>query len=85
MDKDFLMATFYCDAHPDSPFNKRKLLSIFRDDCNITIRGNLLKFYLGGRVKYRYTITNGEELKALLWEHFGINVEYTLRDEGMDY
>lgn len=85
MDKDFLMATFYCDAHPDSPFNKRKLLSIFRDDCNITIRGNFLKFYLGGRVKYRYVIQNGEELKAILWEHFGINVEYTLRDEGMDY
>lgn len=85
MDKDFLMATFYCDAHPESPFNKRKVLSIFRDDCNITIRGNFLKFYLGGRVKYRYVIKDGEELKAILWEHFGINVEYTLRNEGMDY
>ena len=85
MDKDYILPCFWCDAHPDSPFNKGKTLSIFRDDCNITIRGNLLKFYLGGRVKYRYDIKSGEELKAILWEHFGINVEYPLRNEGLDY
>ena len=85
LDKDFIMPCFWCDAHPDSPFNKGKTLSIFRDDCNITIRSNLLKFYLGGRVKYRYNIQTGEELKAILWEHFGINVEYKLKNEGIDY
>lgn len=85
IDKDFIPASFWCDAHPDSPFIKNKKLSIFREDCNITIRGNWMKFYLSGRVKYRYKIRNGWELKELLWEYFGINVEYTLKDDGMDF
>ena len=52
---------------------------------NITIRGNFLKFYLSGRVKYRYKIKNGADLKEVLWEYFGINVEYRLKNDGMDY
>lgn len=85
IDKDFITASFWCDAHPDSPFIKSKKLSIFREDCNITIRGNYLKFYLGGRVKYRYKINTGAELKEILWEYFGINVEYSLKDDGIEY
>lgn len=85
IDKDFITASFWCDAHPDSPFIKSKKLSIFREDCNITIRGNYLKFYLGGRVKYRYKINTGAELKEILWEYFGINVEYHLKDDGIEY
>lgn len=85
IDKDFITASFWCDAHPDSPFIKSKKLSIFREDCNITIRGNYLKFYLGGRVKYRYKINTGAELKEILWEYFGINVEYQLKDDGIEY
>lgn len=85
IDKDFITASFWCDAHPDSPFIKSKKLSIFREDCNITIRGNYLKFYLGGRVKYRYKINTGAELKEILWEYFGINAEYRLKDDGIEY
>lgn len=85
IDKDFITPSFWCDAHPDSPFIKSKKLSIFREDCNITIRGNYLKFYLGGRVKYRYKINTGAELKEILWEYFGINVDYRLKDDGIEY
>ena len=85
IDKDFITASFWCDAHPDSPFIKSKKLSIFREDCNITIRSNYLKFYLGGRVKYRYKINTGAELKEILWEYLGINVEYRLKDDGIEY
>lgn len=85
IDKDFITASFWCDAHPDSPFIKSKKLSIFREDCNITVRGNYLKFYLGGRVKYRYKINTGAELKEILWEYFGINVDYRLNDDGIEY
>lgn len=85
IDKDFITASFWCDAHPDSPFIKSKKLSIFREDCNITIRGNYLKFYLGGRVKYRYKINTGAELKEILWEYFGINVDHRLKDDGIEY
>lgn len=85
LDIDFVMAAYWCDAHPDSPFRKTKKLSIFREDCNITIRENYLKFYLGGRVKYRYKIKNGAELKEILWEYFGINVEYALANDGIEF
>lgn len=85
IDKDYILPSFWCDAHPDSPFNKNKKLSIFREDCNITIRGNFLKFYLGGKVKYRYRIRTGAELKEVLWEYFGVNVEYRLKDDGIDF
>lgn len=85
IDKDFITPSFWCDAHPDSPFIKGKMLSIFREDCNITIRKNFLKFYLDGKVKYRYKITTGAELKELLWEYFGVNVEYRLKNDGIDY
>ena len=85
IDKDFITASFWCDAHPDSPFIKSTKRSIFREDCNITIRSNYLKFYLGGRVKYRYKINTGAELKEILWEYFGINVEYRLKDDGIEY
>ncbi len=84
LDKDFILPSFWCDAHPDSPFNKHKLLSIFREDCNININRNYLKFYLGGRVKYRYLIKNGQELKSVLWEYFGVSLDYPLKNEGMD-
>lgn len=85
IDNDYILPSFWCDAHPDSPFNKNKKLSIFREDCNITIRGNFLKFYLGGKVKYRYRIRTGAELKEVLWEYFGVNVEYRLKDDGIDF
>lgn len=85
IDKDFITPAFWCDAHPDSPFTKNKKVSIFREDCNITIRGNYLKFYLDGRVKYRYKIHTESDLKEILWEYFGINVEYKLKHNGMDY
>ena len=67
-----------------SPLNKGKAISVFREDCNITIRGNLLKFYLGGRVKYRYTINTEYDLKGVLWEYFGIAVDYPLPNGGID-
>ena len=57
---------------------------MFREDCNITIRGNLLKFYLGGRVKYRYAINTKDDLKGVLWEYFGIAVDYSLPHGGID-
>ena len=81
---DFIPACIYTDHHPDSPLNKGKAISVFREDCNITIRGNLLKFYLGGRVKYRYTINTEYDLKGVLWEYFGIAVDYPLPNGGID-
>lgn len=84
LDMDFIPACIYTDLHPDSPLNKGKAISVFREDCNITIRGNLLKFYLGGRVKYRYTINTEYDLKGVLWEYFGIAVDYPLPNGGID-
>lgn len=84
LDMDFIPASIYTDFHPASTLNKTKAISVFREDCNITIRGNLLKFYLGGKVKYRYNILTEAELKSILWEYFGIAIDYRLPNGGID-
>lgn len=84
IDKDYIMPMFWCEKSPESPFVQGKTLSLFREDCNLTLRGNLMKFYVNGRIKYRYKITSGEELKSVLAEYFGINVSYPLKNDGLD-
>lgn len=83
-DFDYIMATVFCDVHPLSPINKFKKISIFDGDCNITIRGNMLKFYSHGKVTGSTEIKTEEELKKIMYEYFGIHVEYSMKNGGID-
>lgn len=84
LDIDFVMPSVFCDVHPMSPINKYKKISIFKDEYNITIRKNILKFYSGGRVAEAMEIKTEEELRAVLKKYFNISVEYELKNGGID-
>jgi N-hydroxyarylamine O-acetyltransferase len=40
---DFIAPNFYCERHPDSPFNKREMFSLKTADGRITLDGNVYK------------------------------------------
>lgn len=84
MDFDYIMATIFCDVHPLSPINKFKKISIFNDDCNITIKGNYLKFYSHGNVIESREIKTEAELRKIMKEYFNIEVEYNMKNGGID-
>lgn len=40
---DFVAPNFYCERHPDSPFNKREMFSLKTAEGRITLDGNIYK------------------------------------------
>ena len=40
---DFIALNFYCERHPDSPFNKQEMFSLKTADGRITLDGNVYK------------------------------------------
>lgn len=74
IDDDFTMPSFYCEKHPDSTFNKFMKISIFTEESNKTIVGNVFKVYSGARVIERYKIETKEAAINLLQTNFGIEV-----------
>lgn len=84
MDLDYVMPTIFCDVHPLSPINKFKKLSIFKGDCNITIRGNYLKFYSNGRITEIREIKTETELIEIMKGYFNIIIEYKMKNNGLD-
>lgn len=50
---DFIAPTFYCEHHPDSPFNKEEMFSLKTAQGRITLDGHLYKEIAGGQVTAR--------------------------------
>lgn len=46
-DVDFLQPSFFCEAHPDSPFNKEPMIAIKTEDGRRTIDGRVYKVFCG--------------------------------------
>ena len=44
---DFVAPSFYCEKHPDSPFNKQEMFAVKTPDGRITLDGNVLKIFHG--------------------------------------
>lgn len=74
LDIDYLMPSFYCETHPDSPFNQCMKLSIFTDTCNITLNDKILKFYESARVVKQTEMKSKIEIENALSEYFGIQM-----------
>ena len=50
---DFVALNFYCEKHPDSPFNKQEMFAVKTLDGRRTLDGNLYKEIRGGTVTAR--------------------------------
>ena len=74
IDDDFVMPSFYCEKHPDSPFNKVLKIAIYTPDSNLNIVDNEYKVYKMGKCVEEHIIKSREEALVMLKEKFGIVV-----------
>lgn len=47
VEEDFIPASFWCEKHPDSPFNKGNMIAIKTPDGRRTVDGNIYKEFAG--------------------------------------
>ncbi len=69
---DYVMPSFWCEKHPDSPFTKAPMLAIKTKAGRAAIDGNQLSLYENDTVERR--IFGEEEYPALLARYFGIQL-----------
>lgn len=67
---DFEAGNFYCEKHPDSPFNKTEMFAMKTLSGRITLDGNVYKEFDGDKVSVR-EIT--EEEKDVFYGKFGLH------------
>ena len=75
---DFAAATFYCEKHPDSIFNKEKMIAIKTPDGRRTIDGNVYKVFGASGVTAE-TIETDARMREVLKTQFGIGVKQNIR------
>lgn len=71
---DYIMPSFWCEKHPDSPFIKTNMLSIKTPTGRKTLDGNTFRCFCGTEVSEK-VLTN-EEIPAVLAEVFGLTDVY---------
>jgi len=71
LDIDYVMPSFWCEAHPDSIFHKSNIVSLKTDTGRKTIAGMLHRVFEGDEVT-ETEIKSEEELNGILRNVFGI-------------
>jgi len=69
---DFIMPSFWCERHPDSPFHKALMLAIKTETGRYAINGRDYKEFEGDTLTYIEEGVDDARLEVLLWEKFGI-------------
>lgn len=73
-DVDFVQPSFYCEKHPDSPFNKDYMIAIKTSDGRRTIDGRCYKVFVGEDIAHIEDGISDERLNELLKNEFMLNV-----------
>lgn len=78
LDMDFIMPSFYCERHPNSPFIDTLKLSIFTPDSNLSLVDDRYYVYQNTRVVETQTVSD-DEARNILLQKFYIDVpnDYT--------
>jgi N-hydroxyarylamine O-acetyltransferase len=66
---DYIAPNFYCEKHPDSPFNKQEMFALKTAEGRITLDGNLYKEFRNGEVVAKEL---SEEEMASTYGKFGL-------------
>lgn len=70
---DFVPLSFYCSTHPDSVFTQWRMVNLRTDDGNISITDDAFT-RVTPEGKETKRVESDEEFRALLSEHFGIEL-----------
>ena len=73
-DVDFLQPSFFCEKHPDSPFNKSYMLAIKTPDGRRTIDGRTYKVFEGEKLVYIEEDLSDVRLRSLFENEFQLTV-----------
>jgi len=71
---DFLQPTFFCEKHPDSPFNKEYMLAIKTPSGRRTIDGRVYKIFEGETLVHIEENITDERLHSLFENEFRMTV-----------
>lgn len=72
-EKDYVMPTFFCEKHPDSPFLKGPQMSIFPKNKHITVANQTFIISDGNRIVEKHELTESE-FETVCLEYFHINI-----------
>lgn len=72
IDIDYIMPSFFCEKHPDSPFIDIRKISVFTDTSVISIVDDVLKIYEFGKVVERVVLNDAAETQNALLKYFKI-------------
>lgn len=68
---DYIAPNFYCEQHPDSPFNKQEMFSLKTEAGRITLDGHLYKEFRGDNV---FATELPDAAMAAAYERFGLKM-----------
>ena len=72
---DFIPTSFWCEKHPDSPFNKAPMLALKTQEGRKTVDGDSFKIFKGDELVSFIDKLSREQLKCIYSEHFGIELQ----------
>lgn len=72
LDIDFIQPSFYCQMHPQSPFNKTNIVAIKTPNGRKSIDGRDFKIFENGELISKEENCTDARLYKILKEHFGI-------------
>ncbi|NLZ88766.1 MAG: arylamine N-acetyltransferase [Clostridiales bacterium] len=70
---DFVMPSFFCEKHPDSPFNKGRMVGIRNQTGSYNLVGNTFKTLVGGTIVTQREIPDAE-VPGVLADVFGLRL-----------
>lgn len=71
---DFVQPSFFCEKHPESVFNKQKMLSIKTEKGRKTVDGDTYKVFEGETLVYIEENVPKEKMIRILREEFLLNI-----------
>ena len=71
---DFIQPSFYCEHHPDSPFNKSVMVAIKTPDGRKTVSGREYKVFRGSELLSLEENLSDARLSEILKTEFGISL-----------
>lgn len=70
-DIDYIMPSYFCEMHTDSPFNKEPMLAVKTLSGRVTVDGNVFRIFDGDSVEERI-IHSKDEMNGIYRKYFGL-------------